>query len=159
MRGAPRCRPAAAILLALALVACGAASPLATPVGARDVATLRAGAPLAGSGGFVGLDLEREQPSGSAWLVGVSLQPSGLYGGLRRYVRPTADRPFYGAGIGLELAPDGEARPSLWVEGGYELRLDRNVRALAGAGLALSSDRWGLTRSRLLLQLGLGLVL
>ena len=125
----------------------------------RTVATLRAAAPLAGSGGFLGADLEREQISGSSWLIGVGLQPSGIYGGLRRYTRRSGDRPFYGAGIGLEIARDGQALPGMWVEGGYELRLDPQVRALAGVSLGLVSTRTGETRSQLFMVLGLGLLL
>ena len=148
---------AAALAAALALMACAPAAPArAEP---RTVATLRAAAPLAGGGGFLGADLEREQASGSSWLVGVGLQPSGIYGGLRRYTRRSGDRPFYGAGVGLKIEPDGQALPAMWAEAGYELRLDPQVRALAALGLGLVSTRAGRTEARLLLGLGLGLTL
>ena len=152
-------RATAAMATALAMALAVGLPAIPARAEPRTVATLRAAAPLTRGEGFLGLDLEGEQASGSSWLVGVSLQPSGLYGGLRRYTRRSGDRPFYGAGIGIEFDRYGQAFPGLWFEGGYELRLDRQVRALAGLGVALVSRPSGEMQSRLFLGLGLGVTL
>lgn len=125
----------AVVGIVLALAGPGAGTALAEP---RTVASAHFSAM-----GF-GVDLEREHSGASSWLVGIALDPVGLYAGVRQYtVSAPVHRPFYGAYIGAQARSDParleEFEPGLWVSGGYEIRFDRRVRGTGELGFGLVS--------------------
>lgn len=115
-----------------------------------------------GPTGF-GLDLERELGAGSGWLVGISLDPVGVYAGVRQYTTSApVHRPFYGAYMGMRAhsaqAELHEFHPGLWVGGGYEIRFDPRVRGTGELGFGLV-EAAGRIRSHVFIGLALGLKL
>ncbi len=145
-------RPAWGLLAGLLL---GSLWVLSSPPAAAEPRSVL-GLHVAGwSAPFTGLELERERADATAWVVGLSLEPPGFYGGARRYTRLRGDRPFYGAIIGLAADGTGYAT-QLRFSGGYEVRFDAQVRGTAQAGFHLHSTGEGRLRSGLFIAFSMG---
>lgn len=106
-----------------------------------------------------GIELQREGPAGGAWLAGVSLAPTGFYGGIRRYESARgADRTFwsvYGTVDSSGSAFDEELAMGVWASAGYEIRLDASAAGSGEMGFGLVGTGKGL-RPAIFIGLSLG---
>lgn len=147
-----RARPALGLVAGLLL---GSLLVSASPPAAAEPRSVL-GLHVAGWGAaFAGLELEGERADATAWVVGLSLEPPGFYGGARRYTRLRGDRPFYGAIIGLAADRRGY-ETHLRLSGGYEVRFDAQVRGTAQAGFHLHSTGEGRLGSGLFIAFSMG---
>ncbi|MEW6046227.1 MAG: hypothetical protein AB1609_07070 [Bacillota bacterium] len=145
MNGRTSPRPARRLMstrLAAAGVALLALAAAVGAVSAPASAEVRSVASFHFVFGAAGFDLERETRGGQSWLVGASLAPVGLYGGVRQYSPSGAsDRAFWTV-YGSVTTPSGPVRPEtlrpgIWAGLGYEIRLDPRVRGTGEVGFGL----------------------